>query len=220
MTTPGAGAGSVCEPGLRMAERSESIDLATSAADMGAASASSSPSSGGGGRTPVRDGDGGGEPLPSDPENAIATCRHFSVLLPFGTSSALTPSRFNAAMTSSDSFITLSTAVVKTPSPVESRSSEPPWRRRNALILRRSAHSFSRSVAFVSRLVSVSTAEAVTASSVAGGPALGSARLAASVAFLNDANSSATTLSSGVSSLNLRSILARSVLSCAISARS
>ena len=35
-----------------------------------------------------------------------------------------------------------------------------------------------------------------------------------------DANSSATTLSSGVSSLNLRSILARSVLSCAISARS
>ena len=141
------------------------MDLATSAADMGASSPPL-PSAGGGGRTPLRaPGDAGGDPLPTEPEKAMATCRHFSVLLPVrGTSSALTPSRFSAAMTSSDSFITDSTAAEIPPLPPD-ESSEPPCRRRNALILRRSSHSFSSAVAFSSREHSAVTAEAVTASS-------------------------------------------------------
>ena len=202
-----------------MEDRRESMDLATSAADMGASSPPS-PSAGGGGRTPPRaPGDAGGDPLPREPEKAMATCRHFSVLLPTGTSSALTPSRFSAAMTSSDSFITDSTAAEIPPLPPD-ESSEPPCRRRNALILRRSSHSFSSAVAFSSREHSAVTADAVTASSEAGGPALGSARLAASDSFLIRVNSSVTTASSGVSCLNRLSRLSRSVLSCAISARS
>ena len=196
------------------------MDLATSAADMGASSPPS-PSAGGGGRTPPRaPGDAGGDSLPREPEKAMATCRHFSVLVPTGTSSALTPSRFSAAMTSSDSFITDSTAAEIPPLPPDESSEPPPCRRRNALILRRSSHSFSSAVAFSSRAHSAFTADAVTSSSGAGGPALGSARLAASTSFRIRVNSSVTTASIGVSCLNRLSRLSRSVLSCAISARS
>ena len=151
------------------------MDLATSAADMGA---SPPPSAGGRGvghrrgRPETR-----GRSLAEGPEKAMATCRHFSVLLPTGNLLSLDP----VAVQRRDDVLGLlhhgldrrgdSAAAAR-------RVERPSLSAQERVDLARSSHSFSSAVAFSSREHSAVTADAVTASSKPGDPRLGSARLA------------------------------------------